>query len=277
MARKKPQKIFVVETNRMYDSIAEAARALGVDPSNARKAALGKRPSVGGYHLAAVTNAAEITAARDRVEALPADRERDKIERARKRKLVEAVHDIMIDVNKRARNAKREKVEDPILQRLLEHADYYGSNKTGGYQTSRQHLRQLSAEELENFVELTEKTKREYADYLYNPESASRNLASIAAQFGTNEEQMKKYWHIIPAIFEMFRQANVAEWKYNDIAAEIYDAVQADADPDDLRDYVIDLTNYYRGNRKEDLDAILEKWSTTRSTWSADWEEVEDE
>lgn len=276
MARSKPYKIFVVETNRMYDSIAEAARALGVDPSNARKAALGKRPSVGGYHLAAVTNAVEITAARERVEALPADRERDKIERARKRKLVEAVHDIMIDVNKRARNAKREKVEDPILQRLLEHADYYGSNKTGGYQTSRQHLRQLSAEELENFVELTEKTKREYADYLYNPESASRNLASIATQFGTNEEQMKKYWHIIPAIFEMFRQANVAEWKYSDIAAEIYDAVQSDADPDDLRDYVIDLTNYYRGNRKEDLDAILDKWSTTRSTWSADWEEVED-
>ena len=277
MARKKPYKIFVVETNRMYDSLAEAARALGVDPSNARKAALGKRPSVGGYHLAAVTNAVEITAARERVEALPADREREKIERARNRKLVEAVHDIMIDVNKRARNAKREKVEDPILQRLLEHADYYGSNKTGGYQTSRQHLRQLSTEELENFVELTEKTKREYADYLYNPESASRNLASIATQFGTNEEQMKKYWHIIPAIFEMFRQANVAEWKYSDIAAEIYDAVQSDADPDDLRDYVIDLTNYYKGNRKEDLDAILEKWSTTRSTWSADWEEVEDE
>lgn len=277
MARKKPYKIFVVETNRMYDSIAEAVRALGVDPSNARKAALGKRPSVGGYHLATVSTAAEISAARERVEALPADREREKIERARKRKLVEVVHDIMIDVNKRARNAKREKVEDPILQRLLEHADYYGSNKTGGYQTSRQHLRQLSAEELENFVELTEKTKREYADYLYNPESASRNLASIATQFGTNEEQMKKYWHIIPAIFEMFRQANVAEWKYSDIAAEIYDAVQSDADPDDLRDYVIDLTNYYKGNRKEDLDAILEKWSTTRSTWSADWEEVEDE
>lgn len=83
---------------------------------------------------------------------------------------------------------------------------------------------------------------------------------------------MKNYWHVLPAIFEMFRQANVAQWQYQDIENEIYDAIQSGADPEDLRDYVLDLTNFYKGNTREDLDDILDKWSTTRTTWEDRWE-----
>lgn len=272
--------IYIVETGQMYETIAAAARAVGVDAANVRKVVrgLGKRSSAGGYHFAEVSNPAQIQAARERAAAQPVDKARARAERAQKKKLVEAVHDIMVDINKRARNAKKENMleTDPILQRLLQHASFYGYNKTGGYQTSRQHLREFSAEQLQNFVDLVEKTKKDYADYLYNPEGTKRNLASIAAQFKIPQEDMKKYWHVIPAIFELFRQANTAQWDYKNIAkglkADITEAMQGGADPKDLRDFVLDLTNYYKGNTAADLDDILDKWSTTRESWVPEWE-----
>lgn len=272
--------IYIVETGQMYETIAAAARAVGVDAANVRKVVrgIGKRSSVGGFHFAEVSNPAQIQAARERVAAQPVDKARARAEIAQKRKLVEAVHDIMVDINKRARNAKKENMlaTDPILQRLLQHASFYGYNKTGGYQTSRQHLREFSAEQLQNLVDLVEKTKKDYADYLYNPEGTKRNLASIAAQFKIPQEDMKKYWHVIPAIFELFRQANTAQWDYKNIAkglkADITEAMQGGADPKDLRDFVLDLTNYYKGNTAADLDDILDKWSTTRKSWVPEWE-----
>lgn len=272
--------IYIVETGQMYETIAAAARAVGVDAANVRKVVrgIGKRSSVGAFHFAEVSNPAQIQAARDRVAAAPVDKARARAERAQKRKLVEAVHDIMVDINKRARNAKKENMlaTDPILQRLLQHASFYGYNKTGGYQTSRQHLREFSAEQLQNLVDLVEKTKKDYAEYLYNPEGTKRNLASIAEQFKIPQEDMKKYWHVIPAIFELFRQANTAQWDYKNIArglkADITEAMQGGADPKDLRDFVLDLTNYYKGNTAADLDDILDKWSTTRESWVPEWE-----
>lgn len=272
--------IYIVETGQMYETIAAAARAVGVDAANVRKVVrgIGKRSSVGGFHFAEVSSPAQIQAARERVAAQPVDKARARAERAQKRKLVEAVHDIMVDINKRARNAKKENMlaTDPILQRLLQHASFYGYNKTGGYQTSRQHLREYSAEQLQNLVDLVEKTKKDYAEYLYNPEGTKRNLASIAVQFAIPQEDMKKYWHVIPAIFELFRQANTAQWDYKNIAkglkADITVAMQGGADPKDLRDFVLDLTNYYKGNTAADLDDILDKWSTTRESWVPEWE-----
>lgn len=272
--------IYIVETGQMYETIAAAARAVGVDAANVRKVVrgIGKRSSVGGFHFAEVSSPAQIQAARERVAAQPVDKARARAERAQKRKLVEAVHDIMVDINKRARNAKKENMlaTDPILQRLLQHASFYGYNKTGGYQTSRQHLREFSAEQLQNLVDLVEKTKKDYAEYLYNPEGTKRNLASIAEQFAIPQEDMKKYWHVIPAIFELFRQANTAQWDYKNIAkglkADITEAMQGGADPRDLRDFVLDLTNYYKGNTATDLDDILDKWSTTRESWVPEWE-----
>ena len=272
--------IYIVETGQMYETIAAAARAVGVDAANVRKVVreIGKRSSVGGFHFAEVSSPAQIQAARERVAAQPVEKARARAERAQKRKLVEAVHDIMVDINKRARNAKKENMlaTDPILQRLLQHASFYGYNKTGGYQTSRQHLREFSAEQLQNLVDLVEKNKKDYAEYLYNPEGTKRNLASIAEQFKIPQEDMKKYWHVIPAIFELFRQANTAQWDYKNIArglkADITEAMQGGADPKDLRDFVLDLTNYYKGNTAADLEDILDKWSTTRESWVPEWE-----
>ena len=46
--RKKKLKIMILETGKVYDSIAAAARAVGVDKANAGNVVRGKRASAGG-------------------------------------------------------------------------------------------------------------------------------------------------------------------------------------------------------------------------------------
>ena len=53
--------IVALEENLVFETVAEASRALGVDPSNIRKALQGKRQSAGGYHFAAFETKREIT------------------------------------------------------------------------------------------------------------------------------------------------------------------------------------------------------------------------
>lgn len=273
-------KIAVLELNQIFDSIAAAARAVGVDASNARKVLRGKRQSAGGYHFAEVSGQAGIDTAAANVQQRARHKAKRRILDKHHRNLVDAVHDRLVDVNKRARNARKEGLleSDKTLQKMLSHTDFYGGNKTGGYQTSKTHLRQFDAAELKNLLEMLGKEQREYAENVYN--SKTRNLASYAAQFGISEQDAKKYYHIFPAIFELFKAAKQQElYNYETIVtSEIYDAMQGDADPDDLLDYVLDLTNVYKGNTTDDLESILDKWSSARDVWQGrEYEEFEDE
>ena len=270
-------KIVILELNQVFDSLTAAARAVGVDVSNARKAVKGLRQSAGGYHFAEVSGQADIARARENVVKQKTKRTKKRIVDKAKRSLIDAVHDRLVDVNKRARNAKKADLldKDPVLQKMLSHTDFFGGNKTGGYKTSKTHLRQFSTNELQNLLDMLAADQHGYYDEVYNNKSKNRNLASYAAQFGISIPEAKKYWYVFPAIFELFRVAKQSEMTSSDptIVAEIYDAMQGDADPEDLLDYVLDLTNYYKGNTSEDLDAILDKWSTTRGSWADEWEE----
>lgn len=278
-------KIIILETNQVFDSISAAAKAVGVDPSNARKVVIGKRPSAAGYHFARVENQAQIERARENVARNILGRQKKKAVSKVKQRLVNAVHDIFVDVNKRARNAAREDLlnKDPVLQKMLEHRDYWGSNKTGGYLTDKTHLRKFSETELKNIIEMISREKQEYIDVYYS--SKNRNIASYARQFGLTNKQMEKYWYVLPTLYEMFELAKQkSELEYRDIKDEISDIMQAgeglpedldeDAETADLLDYIIDLKNFYQGNTKEALEDLLARYSQTKKTWQKRIEEV---
>lgn len=278
-------KIIILETNQVFDSISAAAKAVGVDPSNARKVVIGKRPSAAGYHFARVENKAQIERARENVARNILRRQKKKAVSKVKQRLVNAVHDIFVDVNKRARNAAREDLlnKDPVLQKMLEHRDYWGSNKTGGYLTDKTHLRKFSETELKNIIEMISREKQEYIDVYYS--SKNRNIASYARQFGLTNKQMEKYWYVLPTLYEMFELAKQkSELEYRDIKDEISDIMQAgeglpedldeDAETADLLDYIIDLKNFYQGNTKEALEDLLSRYSQTKKTWKKRIEEV---
>lgn len=279
--RKKKLRIMVLETGEVYDSIAAAARAVGVDKANAGNVVRGKRASAGGYHFARFETNADLERSKSRYQEQLREKQKQKVltaaERKNRRTLVDSVHDLLVDVNKRARNAKKEGVynTDPILQRMMSHADFFGMNKTGGYLTSKTHLREFSNEELQNLASMIERDKGEYAKNIYDRMSRHRNIATYAAQFGISIEQAKKYFNLYPVLFELFSVAKQnTEYNYNDITGELYDAMQGEADPDELLDFILDLKNFYVGNTSEDLDAIMEKWAPERDRWQERWEEV---
>lgn len=285
MAKAKKAKIIVLETGKIYDSIAAAARAVGVDKANAGNVVRGKRASAGGYHFARFEQNADIERARTRVQEELREKERQKVltkaERKSRASLIDSVHDLLVDTNRRARNARKEGIynTDPVLQRMMSHTDYFGANKTGGYLTSKQHLRSFSNEELQNLASMIENEKGEYAKNVYDRMSRHRNIATYALQFGITVNEAEKYFKLYPILFELFNISKQnTEYRASDpiIVSEIYESMQSGEDPDKLLDFLLDLENFYSGSTTEDLDAIISSHARKRDEWDKDeWEEIE--
>lgn len=282
-AKKKKMKIIVLETGQIYDSIAAAARAVGVDKANAGNVVRGKRASAGGYHFARFEQNADIERARTRVQEELREKERQKVQTKAERKsraaLIDNVHDLLVDTNKRARNARKEGIynTDPVLQRMMSHTDYFGANKTGGYLTSKQHLRSFSNEELQNLASMIENEKGEYAKNVYDRMSRHRNIATYALQFGITVNEAEKYFNLYPVLFELFNISKQnTEYRSSDptIVSEIYESMQSGEDPDELLDFILDLKNFYVGSTTDDLDAIISNHARKRDEWD-EWEELE--
>ncbi|MBQ1297081.1 MAG: hypothetical protein IIY21_23755, partial [Clostridiales bacterium] len=243
----------------------------------------GKRASAGGYHFARFEQNADIERARTRVQEELREKERQKVQTKAERKsraaLIDNVHDLLVDTNRRARNARKEGIynTDPVLQRMMSHTDYFGANKTGGYLTSKQHLRSFSNEELQNLASMIENEKGEYAKNVYDRMSRHRNIATYALQFGITVNEAEKYFKLYPILFELFNISKQnTEYRSSDptIVSEIYESMQSGEDPDELLDFILDLKNFYTGSTTEDLDAIISSHAKQRDEWN-EWEELE--
>jgi len=272
-------KIFVLETNKVFDSVAAAARSVGVDASNAAKVIKGKRASAGGYHFVGFEQRADLERSLEGYKELIRTREKTKVltkaERNQRNNLIDNVHDLLVDVNKRMRNAKKEGLydTDPVLQKMTSYTDYYGMNKTGGYDTTKANLRTFTNQELQNLADMIERDKGQYAQDVYDRMSRHRNIATYAAQFGITVPEAKKYFNLYPVLFELFAAAKQGtEYNYNEIEGELYDAMQGDATEDQLLDFILDLKSTYQGNTQQSLDDILQKWSKQRKQWQANFE-----
>ena len=272
-------KIFVLETNKVFDSVAAAARSVGVDASNAAKVIKGKRGSAGGYHFIGFEQRSDLERSLEGYKEYIRAREKTKVltkaERNQRRNLIDNVHDLLVDVNKRMRNAKKEGLfdTDPVLQKMTSYTDYYGMNKTGGYDTTKANLRTFTNQELQNLADMIERDKGQYAQDVYDRMSRHRNIATYAAQFGVTVPEAKKYFNLYPVLFELFAAAKQGtEYNYNEIEGELYDAMQGDATEDQLLDFILDLKSTYQGNTQQSLDDILQKWSKQRKQWQANFE-----
>lgn len=272
-------KIFVLETNKVFDSVAAAARSVGVDASNAAKVIKGKRGSAGGYHFIGFEQRSDLERSLEGYKEYIRTREKTKVltkaERNQRRNLIDNVHDLLVDVNKRMRNAKKEGLfdTDPVLQKMTSYTDYYGMNKTGGYDTTKANLRTFTNQELQNLADMIERDKGQYAQDVYDRMSRHRNIATYAAQFGITVPEAKKYFNLYPVLFELFAAAKQGtEYNYNEIEGELYDAMQGDATEDQLLDFILDLKSTYQGNTQQSLDDILQKWSKQRKQWQANFE-----
>ena len=256
--------IFVPEKNAVYKTIAEAARAIGTDASNIRKVLKGKRKTAGGVHFTYVSNDADKLQFQEHLQIEKSQRTREQRDKSARRALVDIVHDRLVDINKRARNARKENLlsDDPILQKMMSHTDYFGSNKSGGYDTSRKNISKFDNDELVNLLSILSQEQSEYANQA-DKNNTPRNAASLALQFGIPINQYKQYEHIIPVLFDLYKQfKQFDELRYIDFMNQTYEALQDDLDSDDFTNYVLEMLGAIKGNRIDDIDALLSEFSS---------------
>lgn len=248
---------------KIFSSAAEAARALGLDPSNISKVLRGLRKSVGDWTFEHTDERPTTKKGREKIK-------KKKEDEARKR-LLDRVHDRLKELNQRYRNAKKEDLydDDPVLQNMMSHADHYGSTKTGGYDISKKNLNRHSDDELRNLLSLLAHEERKYSRYYDNGRPVREDpLSYVATIFGlSSRKEAEKYADIIPEIFDLLHLAKIDEFfRYNDVKTALFDAMQAGEDEEKIDEYLSEIHKLFWESKEDgalpsksdELDTLLD-------------------
>lgn len=230
---------------RVYATTAEAAKALKLDASNIAKVMRGKRKSAGGFIFEKTTARPTTKAGRQRVQ--------EQKQRTASKRLVQAVHDRLKEINVRYRNAKKENLltSDPILQNMMKYTDFFGATKTGGYDISVKNIKQYTDEELTNLLTLLSKEEGKYTRYYDKGEKTGGDpLQYVADIFGISKKQAEEYADIIPEIFDLLHLAKIDEFfRYNDVKTSLYAAMQEGEDEEKIDEYISEIQRLFFESR----------------------------
>lgn len=235
----------------IYATIAEAARALDIDSSNIGKVLRGRRPTAGGYTFQRTEERPTTRAGRKTV--------REKRERTERKQILSRVHDTLKELNVRYRNAVKEGVftSDPVLSKMMSYSDYFGSTKTGGYNISVANLKQFSTSELQNLMKMLKRDERQYIRIAERDEDI-KNAAAIAATFGITINQVNAYEDVLPALFDLLHLAKIDNFfRYSDVQVSLYQAMQSNASPEELQNFIDQIYSAYMGNDTNSLESII--------------------
>lgn len=268
-AKRSAGRIYVPELNQSFESTAEAAQMLGIDASNIAKVLRGKRKSAGGFSFVRNPSYAKIKELQKQQESIKAaegikpGKAAAKAKQSReaaqlRRDTLDKVHKQLVVLNKQLKAKKKAGVydTDEDFKKLMAHAQYFGYNKQGGYNTALQNLRQFSTTELQNLLTMINQEQKAAVQ----DDTAARNLASFALQFGVTDNEFKKYLYLTPVIMEIFRLAHGVD-DYNVLRDTIYDAIQEGRDPAQLQAFLLDAKKALIGNSYDDLQAIIGNFS----------------
>lgn len=255
----------------IYSSIAEASRALGVDASNIRKVLVGQRKTAGKIGFEWSDKA---TTTPEGKAAVKAAKRRDA-----RSDLIDAVHDRLKDINERYFDALREErrahkqqtgkpldaaaaqekvfAEDPILQKMISHRNYFGSGKKGGYLINEQQLRKYSDDELKNLLSMLKVEESQYTKIAESKPTVS-NAAQLALLFNTGKRQIHKYKSVLPILFNLVHLAKMDSFfRYSEVQENLYYLLEKNAKPEDVEKFVDLLYDAYEGNDEDERDRIL--------------------
>lgn len=195
--------IFVLETGMVYPSVSAAARALGVDPSNASKVVRGQRKEAGGYTFQRIESAAAAPTQREISRAIkkqqqsmtPAQMQRRAAHRARsqqrvqtqqmqkrtrtasaakqtsarvrrtaeERERIKAAHAALVEANEMIRRAKRGGTGQLAKKDLQSLAEQMGASKQGLFRADAASISQYSADDLDQLLRRIETIKEQEA------------------------------------------------------------------------------------------------------------------
>lgn len=238
---------------KIYESKAAAAKALNVDASNIGKVIKGERQKAGGYKFVETLEAPTTKSGK-------AVRRKQQ-QNAEHKQFVTAVHDRLYEINQRYFNALKEDLyqSDPVLQKLMDHTDYFGRRKRGGYDISTSNLNKFSTQELENLLKVLNAEERKYVK-IAERKKRTVSPAALAATFGISVKQVNQYKDLIPYIFDLLHLAREDQFfRYSDVQDAIYEVMQRGEKPETLQEYIDIIYEAYWSSDRDYLGEIIGK------------------
>lgn len=245
--------VYVPETDTTYKSTAEAAKALGVDPSNISKVLKGKRKTAGGYHF-----------------------EKTTAEEDQRRKLLKQIREQIRKANniiKEARVRKRENFVQEVAELDDFGADVIGSTQDNLIDDAADTLDEMDMDELKQLEnKLNEKIKAAEKGI----QKADERLQEYADVFGVSSAEMEKYEPMIPEINRTIDRAH-DNGCGSDVFEYIRDQIQNNVDPAALQDLLDKINDYFDGRSEyKNIYAVFGSWQY-REFSGKSWEDVMEE
>lgn len=295
--------IMIADTGNIYPSIAAAAKAVGVDPSNARKAVRGQRKSAGGYifvEVAAAPLQKEITKLvkkatesltskqrqrreQQRQRSMQRVQERRRSEPARRRtaaerERIQQIHAALVEANDMIRRAKRGGTGAITRKDLEALAEQVGASKQGMFKTG--------TKDIEQYQEIEQILARIQAIKAQDAARREQQAVSYAQQYSlkTTAEAKRKQDALddLSRVYGRLREAASrasGDLRYVQIYEDMINDVK-ELDPEQIKLLADRLDNWLDTTREQtqaDLDKIIEQWQTEVEGASGDGDDDDDD
>lgn len=237
MAKRKKTFVYVPQVDKIYNSIADAARALQVDAGNISKVLKGKRKTAGGFSFISATGKGggkkrKSTLQRQAAALAPAD----PLERKRQqlRKSVTAA-------NKQLKRLKDAGLYDfsAAAKNILGLADDLGKSSAGYIATSGKRFNNLSEAQIDKYLEVLDRKKKQRS---YSVEGATAEAERLANNFGTTARRIIDLSGGLPLFFNILKNLS-RDQSSDDVLDEIDAFEDPDATPEDFLQQLLDISN----------------------------------
>lgn len=293
--------IFIPETGNIFPTIAEAARSVGVDSSNAGKVLRGQRGTAGGYSFQRVAKAPtqrEITKMAQQAASKLNKRQAARVQQSRQRsqqrvqqqrqqskparrtaeqrQQIKRAHAALVEANNMIRNAKRGGTGKMAQKDLQALAEQMGASKQGLFKTK--------TKDIEQYTDLTQLMQR--IETIKQQEEARRAQYDInyAQQYSLQSIQEAKQKHdaldALSRAYEKLREVkdrSSGKFSYKDIYSDMVRDVQ-DLDAERIMDLANRLDEWLDNERDADqdgLDQVYHQWQA--ETEGADYDDSDDD
>lgn len=278
--------ILVVETGMIYPSLSAAARATGVDPSNAGKVLRGKRKSAGGYSFASVAETVtqrEITKIAKSREAKLSTKQKERRQASRQksqqrvlqerkkkaparrspeqRQAIQRAHAALVEANDMIRRAKRGETGAIARKDLEALAEQMGASKQGFFRTGKKDIEQYTdLDQLLKRIEMIkqqEEERRAQKEYNYAQQYGLRNLEEARKKHDALDALSRAYGKL-----RELASRTSGRFKYETLYEDMKRDVQ-DLDADQIMDLANRLDVWLsedRQHNQDELDYIYSQW-----------------
>lgn len=285
MAKKR---VYIPQVDKIFNSVAAAARELGVNAANLSSVISGRRKSVGGYN--ALDASSYIRRGKTVKPNLRGMRNRAIKQGltvfsggsagAAPSELVVKLSDLLKDVNKKTKELRAKNLEyfakGNKNARLM--LDEIGAAAGGYYKTDYATLSGLSEAQLKKYIAAVQAAQR-YETYGVAGAEKVATVRARALGF-MSASQMLKYKDVLPYFFDTL-DALKGNWQYEEMLEDVVDAMKAGASNEKIiqllaesqdqfavETYIYDMLDYrkYSAATKRNVDKLIELYDNSQNS-----------